>query len=167
MKRTELKRKTPMRSTSAIKTGTQPTFLDAPARRTGLKQGRSTGTPTKPQLQRWIYIREIGCIACMQQGHRPLITEVHHLTVGGKHGQKRRGHEYTIGLCRWHHRGCVPQPMTKPDIAREFLGPSYHHHARAFRETYGQDDSLLKLQNELIALRELDHRGSHADTDDV
>jgi hypothetical protein len=31
-------------------------------------------------------------------------------------------------------------------------GPSWHHHATAFTERYGDDDGLLQYQNELLML---------------
>jgi hypothetical protein len=114
-----------------------------------VKRGRSTGTPTPAQLARFRAIREIGCVPCLQRGYWTA-CEVHHLTVGGRHGQKRRGHDYTIGLCTWHHRGKVPQPT----LAALLYGPSYAEQARAFRAEFGQDDVLLARQNELIAEHE-------------
>lgn len=176
MKRTPIQRKTPLRQVSPKKAaGQKATTIRAsirrPARQKGqqnitaaitgkprkpLKQGRSTGKPTKVQLQRFIHIKEIGCIACLCGGWVGQAAEVHHLTIGGRHGQKRRGHDFTIGLCRWHHRGESPYRVDfsiTPDSIAEIRGPSYHHHARRFREKYGQDDELLELQNQLISLR--------------
>jgi hypothetical protein len=104
------------------------------------------GTPaTKAQVARFEAIHRTGCIACRKRGKvRP--ATIHHLTIGGRHGAPRRGHDFTIGLCDWHHLGCGPRvEMT------EKLGPSYYHQARAFREEFGQDDELLAMQNDLIA----------------
>ncbi|GAB3388216.1 hypothetical protein GCM10027432_24300 [Lysobacter fragariae] len=74
------------------------------------------------------------------------------MTIGGRHGQKRRGHDFTIGLCSWHHRGA--NAFGNPDLGLRTYGPSYALHARKFRETYGSDDQLLTYQNELLARQE-------------
>ncbi|HFF3759763.1 TPA: hypothetical protein ACGCNR_004792 [Stenotrophomonas maltophilia] len=74
-----------------------------------MKRGRSTGNKTRAQLARLDAIKDIGCIvACslgIRFGDKPVPAEEHHLTVGGKHGQKRRWHDFTIGLNPWSQRG--------------------------------------------------------------
>jgi len=88
-------------------------------------------------------IREVGCIACRAMGYGYVACEVHHLTLGGKHGQKRRGEQFTVGLCTFHHRG-------QPDGYGHERGPSYALQPRAFRERFGNDAALLAQQNALI-----------------
>lgn len=39
-------------------------------------------------------------------------------------------------------------------LAATTYGPSYAHEARNFRQTFGNDDLLLELQNALIAMSE-------------
>lgn len=124
-----------------------------------MKRGRSTGNPTKAQRARWDDIHEIGCVIAMMRGlsdpvsfniRRVVQCEIHHFTIGGKHGQKRRGHDYTIGLNPWSHRG---EPFGDMTAARceALLGPSYALTPRRFREEFGGDDVLLGYQDELIA----------------
>lgn len=110
-----------------------------------MRSGRSTGNPTKAQRARFAAIHDVGCIACRLAGLPHTPCEIHHLTIGGRHGQKRRGHDYTIGLCSYHHRG-VPSPWPSFDA-----GPSYALEARRFRERFGNDDFLFAYQNGLIA----------------
>ena len=147
MKRTSLARKTPLKQVSPKKA----VAIKPSGRR--LRKGRSTGKPTKAQSSRFQHIRAIGCLACLKGGKQSPTPEVHHLTKTGRHGHKRRGHDFTIGLCGWHHQG-VPRAGFDERTAAKVHGPSYKLHARAFREQYGQDDDLLVLQNQLIALRE-------------
>lgn len=90
---------------------------------------------TKAHRARFRAIQEIGCIACRADGYRNVPPDIHHLLSGGR----RRGHEDTIGLCPWHHRGVGTGP-----------GISYAQAPRAFRERYGQDDELLAQQDQLI-----------------
>jgi len=169
MKRTELRRKTGLHQCSpkraaAISTevrrsaglspgnGLRAVAMKPSGKR--LHQGRSTGKPTATQVARFEHIRAIGCIACLLTGVRMTrVPEVHHLNEGGYHGGKRRGHDFTIGLCGWHHQGIPPVLMAL--TARINLGPSHKLHKMAFRARYGTDDQLLETTNKLIALREL------------
>ncbi|WP_313217985.1 hypothetical protein [Stenotrophomonas sp.] len=60
-----------------------------------MMRGCSTRNPTVAQRQRMDAIKEIGCIVAyalgLSFGENPVQEEVHHPTLGGKHGQKRRG----------------------------------------------------------------------------
>lgn len=88
-------------------------------------------------------IREIGCICCLKVGQGFVPAEKHHLLTTGLHGNgKRRGEQFTIGLCSYHHRGIgAPAVYRSPSLARE---------PRAFRERFGNDETLLAEQNRLI-----------------
>lgn len=114
-----------------------------------MKRGRSTSKPTVEQQHRMDAIKDIGCVVAYALGLGFVPCEVHHLTVGGKHGQKRRGHDFTIGLNPWSHRG---EPFGGMSAARceELFGPSYALQPRKFRQEIGSDDYLLDLQNTLI-----------------
>ncbi|OEZ02298.1 MULTISPECIES: Ref family recombination enhancement nuclease [Stenotrophomonas] len=120
-----------------------------------MRRGRSTGKPTIVQQARMDAITDIGCIVArtlgISFGETPVPAEVHHLTVGGRHGQRRRGHDFTIGLNPWSHRG---EPFGGMSVARceELFGPSYAKQPRRFRQEIGNDDYLLDLQNTLIEL---------------
>lgn len=114
-----------------------------------MKTGRSTSAPTIAQAHRFALIKEIGCICCWIKGVPNVPAEIHHLTIGGKHGQKRRGHDCTIGLCQWHHRGVLPYIGAQLAAG---LGPSYALEPRRFREEFGTDDLLLDFQNQAIAM---------------
>jgi hypothetical protein len=103
--------------------------------------------PTPEQLRRWDLIRAKGCICCGMQGWQRE-AEIHHL----KSGNLRLGHDFTIGLCKWHHRG---EPIGRNALGDEIgsihiAGPSLAEGAKTFHWEYGQDDYLLKYQNELI-----------------
>lgn len=93
----------------------------------------------------------VGCICCRLNHDLGLLpsglhVELHHLNGGGHHGQKRRGDDFTIPLCVWHHRG---QGVTKAMTAAH--GPSWAKGSKPFRAMYGTDDELLALVNSLIA----------------
>lgn len=99
--------------------------------------------------RRVLRIREIGCLPCRKVGFYT-VPEVHHLNLDGHAGQVRRGDEYTIGLCPYHHQG-TPHPAFLPDEVRDILGPSLKRLPNKFREVFGSDDTLLEWENELIA----------------
>lgn len=99
-------------------------------------------------------LKLLGCICCQMNlddesfpGLLPtfLPVEIHHLNGGGHHGQKRRGDDFTIPLCVWHHRG---QGVAKTMTAAH--GPSWAKGSKPFRAVYGTDDELLALVNSLI-----------------
>lgn len=116
-----------------------------------MKRGRSTGTPTMAEQLRFARIKEIGCIVAHTLGLDWTYAEIHHLTVGGKHGQKRRGHEFTIGLNPWSHRGVPFGEMTAAQCY-EMFGPSYALEPRNFRQLVGNDELLLAYQNALLGI---------------
>lgn len=111
-----------------------------------MKRGRSTGNPTKAQQERMDAIKDRGCVVAFNLGMGDVYCEIHHLTVGGKHGQKRRGHDFTVGLNPWSHRG-VPFNGWTVRQCKEMFGPSYALEPRRFREEIGSDEELLARQN--------------------
>lgn len=92
---------------------------------------------------------EIGCIACWLDGLPNVPAEIHHQNLGGKAGQKRLGDRATIPLCTWHHRGAPQAGITKSMMALQY-GPSLACASREFRATYGDDETLLRLVNDMI-----------------
>lgn len=97
-------------------------------------------------------LRELGCICCLLVGKRPMHAEKHHLLTTGRHGNgKRRGEKATIGICSFHHRGAAAVGTRMAhSLHEQGYGPSLADQARAFRQRFGTDDELLKLQNRLI-----------------
>lgn len=120
---------------------------------------KSLGPPTAEQLRRWEWMEQFGCLAChflcKPIGRQCGPVERHHLTVGGKHGAPRLGHDFTIMLGAWHHRGEAMPGATSmgggsSEAAEMVFGPSYAKTPRAFRAEFGSDENLLRQQNELI-----------------
>jgi hypothetical protein len=102
--------------------------------------------------RRFSILREIGCIACRAM-FRMSPAEIHHLNLGGKAGQKRRGDEYTIPLCGWHHRSAITTGFTATSM-RKMCGPSLARESKEFRRLYGTDDYLLAKVNGLVKKHE-------------
>lgn len=106
----------------------------------------STPKPSKADLKRFDKLYGLGCIACWLRDMTFRYPEIHHLNAGGKAGQKRRGHEYTIPLCSWHHQGTTIFGYTALSMAEKY-GPSLAKQSKRFREEYGTDDELLAKVN--------------------
>ncbi len=115
---------------------------------------KSTGKPTKAQVERFEALKELGCIACRKESRSRIWcgpVEVHHLNFDGKAGQKRLGHDYTIPLGKYHHQGVTRDGFRLSEMVAEF-GPSLKLKSKAFRERYGTDDELLAEVNKLIGV---------------
>lgn len=107
----------------------------------------STGKPTAAQEHRFQLIKlEAGCVCCRLRGLGYCGPEIHHLLDGA---HERIGHEATVGLCPWHHRG-VPHDGWTVEACRETCGPSLAEGSKPFHEAFGSDDDLLAAQNRLL-----------------
>lgn len=92
-------------------------------------------------------VKLLRCLPCeIEDVQQPFPTEAHHLNFDGKAGQKRRGDEFQIPCCSWHHRALVPYRMSR-DAMTHLYGPSLALDSRQFRASYGTDDHLLALTN--------------------
>lgn len=99
---------------------------------------------TKADLARFRKLQQIGCIACRSRGVYSQ-GDVHHLLSGGR----RRGHQFTIPACAWHHRGQPPDDLTVAE-ANRYYGPSLARAPKSFRAEFGDDETLLATVNKLI-----------------
>jgi hypothetical protein len=95
---------------------------------------------TKAQKERIARVLALGCCICGLETHgSPL--EVHHLISGGK----RMGHDFTVCLCRYHHRGIGYHRRLMID-----RGPSLAHGSKLFTEAYGSQQNLwMRTQTRL------------------
>jgi hypothetical protein len=154
MKRTELKRITPLGAGTTVLRRTElarKTAIKPGAKR--MRQSRSTEKATPEQAARWLLMRKIGCVAClinMQIGLKVtrMVLEHHHQTSNGR----RIGHDETVELCRHHHQG-DKFPMIEDGYKANaaVYGPSYGKEPARFRLIYGTDEELLEFQNALLA----------------
>lgn len=68
-----------------------------------------------------------------------------------KSGNIRRGHDKGFASCDWHHQRRIGDGWTFQRM-REHFGPSLLDGSRLFHDTYGSDDDLIALQDELLGL---------------
>lgn len=101
---------------------------------------------------RSLRVKRLPCVACQLWGvyQQPFATEAHHLNLDGKAGQKRRGDEFQIPLCRYHHQGHLLTNVDSRAMAALY-GPSLARQSKKFREAFGSDDSLLARTNDMLA----------------
>ena len=109
----------------------------------------STPKPNKTDVSRFEAFQRIGCIACHQLGFFSL-PQAHHLLSGNV----RRGHQFSIPLCPYHHVSQLPSGAKSSKAIATLLGPSLARESKRFHERFGTDDELLAKVNELIAARE-------------
>lgn len=117
----------------------------------------------KPRARhlRFEALRFVGCYCCeanLALGFDAcgLPVEVHHLNAGGLHGGKRRGDEFTIPLCSWHHRGVLQSGYCSKEM-RQSCGPSWAGGSKPFRSVYGSDESILAQVNERLRILHPNH----------
>lgn len=94
----------------------------------------------------------IPCLVWARAGNMPLedvakVCEYDHK----KSGNIRRGHRFGYAACQWHHRGVVSCGWNHAHMRAHF-GPSLMDGSRLFRETYGDDDALIAIQDELLGI---------------
>lgn len=107
----------------------------------------STGKPTKEQAMRFEKLQLLGCVACRKRHNIARFpVELHHLISGWR----RRGHDFVIPLCSWHHRGVVENGFRAAEMFT-MHGPSFALNPKMFRLDFGRDDDLLAEVNGLIA----------------
>lgn len=104
---------------------------------------------TKADQARLDVIHLMQCIACALDGlTQPSKTEAHHIVDGG-YRKHSGGHQATLPLCGWHHRG---EPkigfFTAPKSAMTHgFGPSLAVSKREFVRRFGTERELLTLVN--------------------
>ena len=88
-----------------------------------------------------------GCLPCLIAGFSDVPTTVEHVTEAGRRLEGEEQHQWTIGLCEWHHFGHAP----------ERWGRSLAHGRRGFEADFGDEvEVLVPAQNFMLAL--FDHQ---------
>lgn len=99
---------------------------------------------------RFAALKELGCLIARLRGLEWVGADIHHQLTTGFHGNgKRLGDEFTVALNPWSHAG-RPFGGLSEEECRAMFGPSYALHPREFRDTFGTDEELLAMQNEVL-----------------
>ncbi|MGH8159302.1 MAG: Ref family recombination enhancement nuclease [Rhodanobacter sp.] len=157
MKRTPLKRRTPLRASGPSLS--RQTALTTRTRLVSRTQIRAKARPraNAAQVERWVEMKAIGCIACLLNGAHGLgiapvspdnPLEIQHMLSG----TRRIGHDATVCWCHYHHQGKrLPHPAIGYRDHASLYGPSFGHEPNRFREMYGSDKAQMERQRELLA----------------
>lgn len=95
-------------------------------------------------------IKRMPCIACLKNLNHKIIypTEAHHIVDMG-YRRLSGGHQATLPLCRWHHRGEPIAGLGNTETERQ-CGPSMFHTKKAFVKRYGTERELLAEVNGIL-----------------
>ena len=104
---------------------------------------RRIGRATREEQAKQDRQREHGCAVCrvLELSIACGPVEIHHRTIGDLHGNPQLGHDCTVGLGSWHHRGVI-LPGYTGETMRLAFGPSLASSKRAFldlmQELFGE-----------------------------
>lgn len=104
---------------------------------------------TKADRQRFSKLQSYGCVCCKILG---VFTppEIHHIVDKG-YRKHSGGHDSTIPLCQYHHRGVTGCMIgTKNGKPAFDPGPSLAHGSKPFHKFFGTQRELLAIVNEKI-----------------
>lgn len=106
----------------------------------------STGAMTKAQKARINAIKlETGCVCCRLRGLGYVEPDANHMLSGGR----RKGHDFTYALCKWHHVGWLRDGYTTAMMTAEY-GPSLAKGSKPFHAHFGSDEDLFNEQERLL-----------------
>lgn len=109
--------------------------------------------PTQAEGARIAAAKMCCCIPCLIWYRAGNMEREQVATIGDynhtKSGNKRRGHRHGFMGCLWHHRGRVEDGWSHKTM-RAIYGPSLMDGSRLFHETYGTDDELIAIQNDVL-----------------
>jgi hypothetical protein len=100
--------------------------------------------------ERFQDLQEIGCLCCLIAGYGYRAPDMHHVVDCGTR-EASGGHDSTIPLCEWMHRG-LPFSGYQVSEMRELFGPSLALEKRAFVERYGNERKLLAITDAIIRI---------------
>lgn len=106
---------------------------------------------TKADQKRLDIIHRMPCLACAQEGcSQPSKTEAHHIVDKG-YRKHSGGHQSTLPLCGWHHRG---EPISGDSCSEmtAYYGPSMAKNKRSFVKRYGTERELLARTDEVMGI---------------
>lgn len=109
----------------------------------------STRRPTKAQQARLDAIHAMPCYCCeVERVAQPFPTEADHLVDKGTR-ELSGGHDATIPLDAWHHRG-VCLPGVTAEQMKAHYGPSFALQGRLAASWYGSKREILAVVNERL-----------------
>lgn len=106
---------------------------------------------SKADQDRLDAIHDMPCVCCESlRIEQPFRTEAHHVVDLG-YRKHSGGHQSTLPLDSWHHRGLCLDGMTATQMEAKY-GPSLALNKRLFKVVFGTERELLEQVNEEIIL---------------
>jgi len=91
-----------------------------------------------------------GCLPCLLMWYLDIHTSIEHVTDRGRRVGGEEQHQWTIGLCVWHHFGWTKTRRTRQQTSIE-RGPSLAWGRITFEEHFGDEvHVLVPTQNFLL-----------------
>ena len=95
--------------------------------------------------------KHCGCLPCLLMGHMDVLTTIEHVTEAGRRVGGDEQHQWTIGLCPWHHFGHNNKGWNRQQMSGEF-GPPLAWGRKNFEEHFGDElEVLVPTQNFMLA----------------
>ena len=100
-----------------------------------------------------IIVHYCGCLPCLLVGYLDVHATVEHCTNRGRRiGKGAEQHEWTIGLCVWHHFGHQRNHWNRQKMSGEF-GPPLTWGRNNFEEHFGDEvNVLVPVQDFMLTL---------------
>lgn len=137
MKRSELKRDKPMARTSKIGVlGAASVQRKAPARKAAMKAKQRAVMPVEKAL--WDRLAQLGCVACLKDGHFNPYVSIHHVDGRTKPGC----HLLVLALCAQHHQHDDTDPAGRTGV---------HPYKARFEARYGSQANLMLYSAALLS----------------
>lgn len=124
--------------------------------------------PTRAEAFRIAEAKLGPCIPCMMWAAAGNMPDRHVAQGGDYHhclsGGIRRGHRFGFCNCGWHHRALALTRGWNHARMRAYFGPSLQEGSVPFIEAYGDDDTLIAVQDKVLDLmaKGLIHKGMEA-----
>jgi Recombination enhancement, RecA-dependent nuclease len=92
-----------------------------------------------------------GCLPCLLMGYLDVHTSIEHVTERGRRIGGDEQHQWTIGLCVWHHFGHASNHGSRQQISG-MRGPSLVWGRKTFEDHFGDEvQVLVPTQNFMLA----------------
>lgn len=112
--------------------------------------GKTARVRSQDKQRMDVIAKHCGCLPCLLMGYLDVHTSIEHVTDRGRRVGGDEQHQWTIGLCVYHHFGWTKARQTKQQVSGE-RGPSLAWGRKTFEEYFGDEVKVLvPVQNFLL-----------------
>lgn len=114
--------------------------------------GKTVPARLQDRIRMDIIAKHCGCLPCLLTGLTDVHTTIEHVTDRGRRVGGDEQHQWTIGLCRWHHFGHIEGSKPRQKMSGD-RGPSLAWGRITFEEFFGDElDVLVPTQDFMLEL---------------